>query len=84
MRITEKALHNARLCFLFQCYIGLAYSDMKQFDMSNVREVDGKLRLRSQRVKTNEAYNITLIRAAVQILQECGYKLPVQDLLDFS
>lgn len=80
MRITEKALHNARLCFLFQCYTGLAYSDMKQFDMSNVREVDGKLRLRSQRVKTNEAYNITLIRAAVQILQECGNKLPVQDL----
>ena len=80
VRLTEKPLYNARLCFLFQCYTGLAYSDMKRFDMSNVREVDGKLRLRSHRVKTNEMYNITLIRPAVEILKECGYKLPVQDM----
>lgn len=80
LRLTDKALYNARLCFLFQCYTGLAYSDMRLFDMSKVREVDGKLRLRSQRVKTNETYNITLIKAAIGLLQECNYKLPVQDL----
>lgn len=80
LKLTEKALSDARLCFLFQCYTSLSYSDMRKFDMSDVREVDGKLRLRSLRVKTNEMYNITLMRAAVEVLEECGYKLPVQEL----
>lgn len=80
LELPEKALHEARLCFLFQCYTSLSYSDMRLFDMSLVKEVDGKLRLRSLRVKTNEMYNITLIRAAISILEECDYTLPVQDL----
>ena len=78
--LPEKPLYNARLCFLFQCYTGLSYSDMKQFDMSKVKEVDGKLRLRSNRVKTDGMYNITLIKPAISILKECGYKLPVQEM----
>lgn len=78
--LPEKALSDARLCFLFQCYTSLSYADMRKFDMGSVREIDGKLRLRSQRVKTNEMYNVTLIGAAVGILEQCGYKLPVQDL----
>ena len=80
LRLAEKALADARLCFLFQCYTSLSYADMCKFDISQVRKVDGKLRLRSLRVKTNGMYNITLIRAAVEILEDCGFVLPVQDL----
>ena len=80
LKLTDKALKDARLCFLFQCYTSLSYADMCLFDMSLVKEVDGKMRLRSLRVKTNEMYNITLIKAAVSILEECNYALPVQDL----
>ena len=80
LRLTDKALIDARLCFLFQCYTSLSYSDMRLFDMSQVKKVDGKMRLRSLRVKTNEMYNITLMKAAVELLEECGYVLPVQDL----
>ena len=80
LKLTEKALKDARLCFLFQCYTSLSYSDMRQFDIDLVKEVDGKMRLRSLRVKTNEMYNITLIKAAISILEECNYSLPVQDL----
>lgn len=80
LELTEKALVDARICFLFQCYTSLAYSDMKNFDIGLVREVDGKLRLRNFRVKTNEMYNITLIRSAIALLEECNYALPVQDL----
>ncbi len=78
--LSEKALYDARQCFLFQCYTGLSHSDMKSFDISLVKEVDGKLRLRSRRVKTNEMYNITLIKPAVKILEEYNFVLPVQDL----
>lgn len=80
LELTEKALVDARICFLFQCYTSLAYADMKNFDIGLVREVDGKLRLRNFRVKTNEMYNITLIRSAIALLEECNYTLPVQDL----
>ncbi len=80
LSLTEKALIDARLCFLFQCYTSLSYADMQKFDIKNVRNVDGKLRLRSLRVKTNEMYNITLIKAAVCLLEECGFVLPIQDL----
>lgn len=80
LSLTEKALVDARLCFLFQCYTSLSYADMQKFDIKNVRNVDGKLRLRSLRVKTNEMYNITLIKAAVSLLEECGFVLPIQDL----
>lgn len=80
LRLTEKALIDARLCFLFQCYTSLSYSDMQKFDMGSVRSIGGKLRLRSLRVKTNEMYNITLIKAAVSILEECNFILPIQDL----
>ena len=80
LELTEKALSDARLCFLFQCYTSLSYADMKKFDINSVREVDGKLRLRSLRVKTNEMYNVTLMKSAIAILESCDYRLPVQDL----
>ena len=80
LELAEKALSDARLCFLFQCYTSLSYADMKKFDINSVREVDGKLRLRSLRVKTNEMYNITLMKSAIAILESCDYRLPVQDL----
>lgn len=80
LKLTEKALIDARLCFLFQCYTSLSYADMLQFDINSVRIVDGKMRLRSLRVKTNEMYNITLMKAAVTLLEDCGFVLPVQDL----
>lgn len=80
LKLTEKALIDARLCFLFQCYTSLSYADMLKFDIGSVRNVDGKMRLRSLRVKTNEMYNITLMKTAVSLLEECNYVLPIQDL----
>lgn len=80
LALPERPLYEARICFLFQCYTSLSYADMCQFDISSVKEVDGKLRLRSLRVKTNEMYNITLIKAAMTVLEECNYSLPIQDL----
>lgn len=80
LRLTDKALIDARLCFLFQCYTSLSYSDMRLFDMSQVKKVDGKMRLRSLRAKTNEMYNITLMKTAVSLLEECNYVLPIQEL----
>ena len=77
--LPERPLRDARICFLFQCYTGLAYSDLCLFDFSQVSEVDGKYRLRGNRVKTGEMYNITLISATLDVLKECNYHLPIQE-----
>lgn len=80
INLPEKVLNDARLCFLFQCYTSLSYSDLKKFNFSDVKMIDGKMRMRGLRTKTNGMYNITLIRPAVEILEQCGFKLPVQDM----
>ena len=77
--LDNRPLINARLCFLFQCYTGLAYSDLCEFDFSQAREIDGKMRLRGARVKTGEPYNITLIGPAIEVLEQCRYHLPIQE-----
>ena len=69
LKLTEKPLIDARLCFLFQCYTSLSYSDMRLFDISQVKRIDRKMRLRSLRVKTNEMYNITLMKSALSLLE---------------
>lgn len=76
----DKSLVNARKCFLFQCFTGLSYSDLVAFDPAMLRTDGGKLRLRSQRKKTGEDYNITLLKPAVKILEDCNYALPVQEM----
>lgn len=76
----DKSLVNARKCFLFQCFTGLSYSDLVAFDPAMLRTDGGKLRLRSQRKKTGEDYNITLLKPAVKILEDCNYSLPVQEM----
>lgn len=80
LKLSEKALEDARLCFLFQCYTSLSYSDMRNFDMATVKVVDGRMRLRNLRVKTGGMYNITLMKSAIALLEECHYVLPIQDL----
>lgn len=76
----DKSLINARKCFLFQCYTGLSYSDLVRFDMANVKRDGGKFRIRAQRQKTGEEYNITLLKPAMRILEQCDYQLPVQEM----
>jgi len=81
VRITERPLIKARDCFLFQCYTGLAYVDMCNFDFETmVRLEDGAYRVRNERVKTGNKYNITLLPAAMEILEKYEYKLPVQTM----
>ena len=80
LSIMEYALNNARLCFLFQCYTGLAYADMRKFDFRLARNIDGKMRYRALRTKTDNMYNITLLKPAMAILESCNYQLPVQEL----
>jgi site-specific recombinase XerD len=69
-----KKLHTARLeqvrdIFIFCCYTGLSYSDVKKLTKNNlVKGIDGEMWIKTNRAKTNTPSNIPLLPTALMIL----------------
>lgn len=77
-RITDPSVNRVRDLFLFQCYTGLAYSDLYKFDFaSDVERRGNKFIIADRRVKTNEDYFIVLLSPAMEILRKYDFYLPV-------
>ena len=77
-RITDPSVNRVRDLFLFQCYTGLAYSDLYKFDFaSDVERRGNKFIIADRRVKTNEDYFIVLLSPAMEILRQYDFDLPV-------
>ncbi len=68
-------LDKVRDVFLFQCYTGLSYSDIKSLAIDNI-DLDKKI-IRKYRVKTNVESVIFLLEPAWKILNKYDYKLPI-------
>jgi len=67
--------------FLFACYTGMAYIDVKQFSRQHLtREVDGSLCIRKPRQKTGIISIIPLLAPAQRILESYS---PTGDVMDF-
>lgn len=66
-------ISNVGYCFLFQCYTGLAYIDMKNLTRDNIK--DNTIIINRQ--KTNVQSIIPLLPQALEILEMYDYKLPV-------
>ncbi len=73
----DKYVERARDMFLFQCYTGLAYSDLAKFDWNNVEEKNGRYFIRDKRLKTDEEYFIMLLTPALEVLRKYKFKLPI-------
>lgn len=69
-------LDKVRDLFLFQCYTGMAYSDLMAFDYSECVEVEGNLFYRSKRTKTDVDFAFQLLEPAIEILKKYDYHLP--------
>lgn len=69
-------LQRARDLFLFQCYTGLAYSDLMSFDYNNCEEVNGKWFYHAKRTKTDTDFVFQLLTPAVGLLKSYDFKLP--------
>lgn len=66
-----KRLANVRNYFVFQCYTGLAYSDLKELRRSQIRTgIDGKLWIFGQRLKNGSEYRLPLLPTAKEIVDE--------------
>lgn len=73
---TTPHLEKARDLFLFQCYTGMAYSDLMAFDYSNCVEEDGKLFYHAKRTKTDTDFVFLLLAPAVKLLAKYSNVLP--------
>jgi len=72
---TESLCH-VRDLFLFQCFSGLAYVDLMEFDASSIYEVDGYSVYRSSREKTDESFISVLLPETRAILDRYEGILP--------
>ncbi len=69
-------LERVRDLFLFQCYTGLAYSDLMSFDFTQCEESGGKYFYRAKRTKTDTDFTFQLLTPAIEILQKYDFVLP--------
>jgi len=71
-----ESIERVRDLFLMQCYTGLAYSDLMDFDWRRVDEERGRMILRGCRRKTGMEFMVVLTDKALEILERYGYALP--------
>lgn len=76
LRIATLHIAKARDLFLFQCYTGLAYSDLMAFSFEDCELMDGKYFYHNKRTKTDVDFVLQLLPPAVELLKKYGYKLP--------
>lgn len=68
---STKRLTAIRDIFVFQCYTGLAYIDVKQLSYKDIKmEIDGSMWIMSRRQKTKSATNIPLLKNAIEIMKK--------------
>ena len=89
-RILEKDFDSRRLeqvrdVFIFSCFTGLSYVDVRNLTKENVvTSFDGKLWLQLHRQKTSTAVNLPLLKTPLAILKKYEDKLPDGRLLPVS
>lgn len=84
-KLSEAVMRNgsvarSRDMFLFQCYTGLSYADLKEFEYANVKTSDGKLLYTGKRKKTGVPFYFVILPKALDILKKYDYNLPVTSI----
>lgn len=74
--MSTESLKRVRDLFLFQCYTGLAYADLMNFDFSKAEKGEKYYILTDDRKKTGEGFTVVLMDKAMEILAKYGCKLP--------
>ncbi len=64
----KERLHKVLTYFLFQCYTGIDYGDLKDLDYKDFTEINGKKCLKRKRCKNENPYIVPLGAAALYIV----------------
>lgn len=79
---STKRLEQVRDIFVFSCFCGLAYIDVKKLRKENIRtSFDGNLWIMGKREKTDVSFNIPLLDIPKQILDKYDGTLPDNRIL---
>ena len=71
LELHRQVLKNVRDVFLFQCYTGLSYSDIKQLTKRHISAGEkGNLWIRMKRQKTSVSFGVPLLPVALSILDK--------------
>lgn len=70
-------LERVRDLFVFQCYTCMSYVDMADFEMRNLRNVDGAVMYSGRRWKTGKLFTFVLLPPALEVLRKYGGRLPM-------
>lgn len=77
LRMTDGSmLATVRDMFLFQCYTGMAYSDMMRFALEKCQRDGKNLTYSAPRVKTGVVFYIRMLPKALAIAEKYGGRLP--------
>ena len=82
-QIRRKKMPNERLqkvkdCFIFECYTGIAFIDMKNLICSDFKINDeGQIYIKKKRNKTGIDFFVVLMEDALEIAKKYDFKLPV-------
>ena len=81
-KFSTQRLEHVRDIFIFSCFCGLAYIDVKNLTADNIRtSFDGNLWIMTKRQKTDIAVNVPLMKIPKMILDKYKDKLPNGALL---
>lgn len=73
----EGFLEKTRDLFLFQCYTGLAFSDMQKFRLSHYQaDEEGNYLIKDKRTKTQTTYTFVLSEKALTLIGKYKGKMP--------
>ena len=77
VELPTDSLRRVRDLFVFQTYTCLSYSDLRDFDASNIQEVNGTKVYTGNRNKTGERFTIPLLQPSLHLIYIYKGKLPV-------
>lgn len=76
-KFASQRLEHVRDIFIFSCFCGLAYIDVKNLTQDNIRtSFDGNLWIMTKRQKTDTDVNVPLLKIPQMILEKHKGKLP--------
>lgn len=69
-KFQSERLDYTKKLFLLQCYTGFSYIDLKNFEMDQVKTIDGQKYIVSSRQKTGVKFHIPLLSVTEKLLKE--------------
>ncbi|MEH6762767.1 MAG: site-specific integrase [Maribacter arcticus] len=80
---TSERLQRVKDCFVFSCYTGLSYVDVKELTVDNiVKGIDNNYWIYTKREKTDERVKVPLLPKALEIIEK--YRgMQEKDFMDF-